>query len=82
MSALYTEADVPGLLVFAELTHQFWIKPDVKTAGELRQARGAYGLDPIARRRLGWKLDPAKVAPVEPVSPPVRARDPRLRAVS
>lgn len=82
MAKEYTEADVPGLRVVIDLTHRYWTDGDVKTAAELRQQRGAYGLDPIARRRLGWKLEPAKAAPVEPLAPPDAPRDPRLRAVS
>ena len=82
MAKEYTEADVPGLLLLADLTHAYWTKPETKLAGEIRQQRMSYGLDPMARRRLGWKLTPAPAAKVEPLTPPVRARDPRLRAVS
>lgn len=80
MAKEFTEADVPGLMLLIDLTHQYWTKPSIHLASELRQQRAAYGLDPLARRRLGWKLEPAK-EPVE-VRPPRTVRDPRLRAVS
>src|SRR5512146_3228888 len=50
MAGQYTEADIPGLLLVDDLTHRYWTKPDTKTAGEIRQQRAAYGLDPMARR--------------------------------
>ena len=82
MAKEYTEADVPGLRIVADLTHEYWTTrgDKTRTAAELRQQRGAYGLDPIARRRLGWKLEAGKPEPV--TEPLTKVRDPRLRAVS
>lgn len=84
MAAEYLEADIPGLIVLADLTHQYWRKPGVKIASELRQQRIAYGLDPMARRRLQWEV--ARVKEVErkaaPAATPPPSRDPRLRLVS
>jgi len=83
MAAEYLDADIPGLLILADLTHTYWLRPSVGTAGELRQQRIAYGLDPMARRRLQWEVARAE-AVRKPERPPSRARatDPRLRLVS
>lgn len=84
MAAEYVEADIEGLLVCVELTHKFWLKPDAKTAAELRSQRLSYGLDPKARRGLQWEIARAKEATkrTTPTPAPRRNVDPRLRLVS
>lgn len=84
MADEYLEADIPGLLILIDLTHNYWQKPTAQKAAELRQQRIAYGLDPMARRRLQWEV--ARVTEVQrksaPAATPPRSRDPRLRLVS
>lgn len=83
MADEYLEADIPGLLVLIDLTHLYWQKPSAKTAAELRQQRIAYGLDPMARRKLQWEVARAKEAERRTASPAsAPATDPRLRLVS
>lgn len=73
----YLKADIHGLYVLADLVDQYWCKPSVKLAAEIRQQRQCYGLTPIDRRRLQWEV--AKVDAVQP-KPPKREKstgDPR-----
>jgi len=83
MAHEYLEADIPGLLVLVDLTQLYWTRPSAKTAAELRQQRIAYGLDPMARRRLQWEVARAEAARrPDPQPSAKRAADPRLRLVS
>lgn len=68
MASRWMEADLQGLFVLAELTEQFWRKPGPVLAKEIRQARMAYGLTPLDRNRLQWKIDPAEKKTPEPVA--------------
>lgn len=83
MADEYLEADIPGLLILVDLTHLYWSRPSAKTASELRQQRIAYGLDPMARRRLQWEVARAEaVRQPKSTTPTKRTADPRLRLVS
>ena len=82
MAAEYLEADIPGLLLLVDLMHQYWRKPGVKIASELRQQRIAYGLDPMARRRLQWEVARVREAERKADPAPTPRRDPRLRLVA
>lgn len=56
MAAEYVKADLHGLFVLADLVDQYWKKPAVKLAAEIRQQRQCFGLTPIDRRRLQWEI--------------------------
>lgn len=62
MVSEYLDADVPGLLVLANLTDAYWKGVDKgqvgkELAAEIRLQRVDYGLTPIARRRLQWEVE-------------------------
>jgi len=56
--------DLHGLYVLADLTNQYWNKPSIQLAAEIRQQRMCYGLTPIDRRRLQWDMKPKADEPV------------------
>ncbi len=79
MAARYLPADLPGLYVLVELVDQFWLKPSADLAKEIRQQRQPYGLTPLDRNRLDWKIEAPKPAETT-AAPEVKARadfDPR-----
>lgn len=88
MAAEYIAADVPGLVILAQLIDRFnYGDPDL--AAEIRLQRQCFGLTPLDRRRLQWEIERAESAgrrrPSSSQAPPAAggARDPRraLRAV-
>lgn len=84
MVAEWVDADVPGLILLADLVNRYWHDGDPKLAAEIRMQQREYGLSPFARRSLQWEVKRAQTPALPPtVSPlPQRARDPRLRSVS
>lgn len=87
IAAELLEADVPGLLVLAELSEAFWRRPSAKAATELRHLASEYGLSPVARRRLQWStarvLRAAEVIDARPVDVrPVRSVRERLAVLA
>ena len=57
MSTQYREADMHALLRLAVLIDLFWIKPTVPLAAEIRQEESRFGLTPLDRMRLQWKIE-------------------------
>jgi hypothetical protein len=79
MARKYLQADLHGLYVLAELVDQFWTKPTPYMSAEIRAVRMPYGLTPLDRNRLDWKIEAPKPAETTAV-PEVKARadfDPR-----
>ncbi len=79
-------SDLHGLYLLADLVDQYWRKPSVTLAAEIRQQRQCFGLTPIDRRRLQWEVQRVDES-ARRVAPPSRQRvqgDPRalLHAVS
>ena len=64
MSTQYREADMHALLRLAVLIDLFWIKPTVPLAAEIRQEESRFGLTPLDRMRLQWKIEDEKPAKV------------------
>ncbi len=78
MASKYVEADLDGLYILAELMDQFHVAPDRELAAEIRLQRVAFGLTPIDRSRLQWKVEPAAPKPAEAKPEQKRAAfDPR-----
>jgi len=80
MAHEYLSADVHGLYVIAELHHSFWTNPTPQAAAELRLQLVGWGLSPIDRRRLEWRIDrdePGAARPIAAQVPPADADDPR-----
>ena len=76
MATEYTQADVYGLWILADLLQQYWDNPCPQIAAEIRLQRQCYGLTPIDRRRLQWEID--RVNETKPTtSRPKRVKDPR-----
>lgn len=89
MAAEFIAADVPGLLLVAQLMDRFNYGA-VELAGEIRLQRQCFGLTPLDRRRLQWEIERGESAekrrqraPGGAAEQPKRANDPRrhLRAV-
>jgi hypothetical protein len=59
MAPEYDESDVHGLLMLAELVDLFWRGPDRGLAAEIRLHRREFGLSPMSRRSLQWKIERA-----------------------
>ena len=85
MAPEYTQADVHGLYILADLIQQYWDDPSPQTAAEIRLQRQCYGLTPIDRRRLQWEIKRVEQPDKKPKpSRPKRQNDPRavLKSVS
>lgn len=81
MAAQYLQADVHALYRLAELVDRFWQAPSVRLASEIRHEEAGFGLTPLDRARLQWKV--AEEEPKPTVEYQEDAVDPRtaLRAV-
>lgn len=78
MAPEYTQSDVHGLLMLADLIQQYWDDPCPQIASEIRLQRQCYGLTPIDRRRLQWEIKRVDETPTRPKPKrPKRAKDPR-----
>lgn len=56
MAGEFLRSDLNGLYRLAILIDMFWSSPDKGIAAEIRQLEQAYGLGPLARRRLEWQV--------------------------
>lgn len=56
MASEYTQADVHQLVMLADLIDQYWRKPMVTLATEIRMRSQNFGLTPLDRRRLQWEI--------------------------
>lgn len=56
MAAEWLDSDREQLYMALELVDQFWCHPSAGTIRELRAMLAAFGLDPISRRRLDWRM--------------------------
>jgi len=75
----WVDADVPGLILLADLVNRYWMDGDPKIAAEIRLQQREFGLSPLSRRSLQWEVKRVEAVKVTPA--PVKVRDPRLRAV-
>ena len=57
MASQFLQADVHALRRLAVLIDDFWVAPGTSLAGEIRQQEARFGLTPLDRWRLQWKLD-------------------------
>lgn len=88
MAAEYIAADIPGLVLVAELVDRFNYG-EVALAAEIRLQRQCFGLTPLDRRRLQWEIKRVEAADrqrpqqTSQTTSAGGARDPRraLRAV-
>jgi hypothetical protein len=66
MAAEYDRSDLSGLLIIADLTHDYWAGKRGMTkkeiAAEIRLQRREYGLGPMSRRSLQWQIEQAEKA--------------------
>jgi hypothetical protein len=63
IATLYLDCDISGLELIAMLVDR--VNRGTASAailGELRQWEDRFGLNPVARRRLGWEVKPAQPA--------------------
>ena len=60
MSSEYADADIYQLYALAAIMDNFFRAPTAALAGELRQARAAFGLTPYDRRKLEWTIEEAE----------------------
>ncbi len=89
MAPRWLPSDVEGLYLLAILRNEFFMKPTATLAGEIRQHEARFGLTPVDRKRLDWRIqgpqqtEPMKPAPVLDDVPEPENFDPRavLRAV-
>jgi hypothetical protein len=79
MATRYVEGDMDGLIVLARLMDRWNCgEQTTQLAAEIRLQRMPYGLTPLDRNRLQWKIEPAAAKPAEPKPEPKRAAfDPR-----
>jgi hypothetical protein len=61
MAAEYIPADVPGLVIVAQLVDRFHYG-EVQLAAEIRLQRQCFGLTPLDRRRLQWEIERGETA--------------------
>lgn len=71
MASELARADVHGLFRLAALVDDYWTaegpKDRAKISGEVRLLSATFGLDPISRRKLGWRFESAPKRPVNRV---------------
>lgn len=79
MRAEFAQADVHGLYILAELVDRFWTTGSLDVAKEIRLELEKYGLTPLARRSLQWKLPKQAEQPAqaEAAAPEQAGEDPR-----
>lgn len=79
MGAQFLEADRHALYRLAILIDAFWLEPSKELASEIRQQEARFGLTPLDRWRLQWKVEAAPAAVKAPVEVPTD--DPRVVAI-
>lgn len=57
MAPEYVHMDRHRLYQLVKLVDQFWRKPTVAVAAEIRQVSQGFGLSPLDRRRLQWEVE-------------------------
>lgn len=57
MADAFLASDQHGLFILARLVDAYWRNPSKELAAEIRLQRQCFGLTPIDRRRLDWKVD-------------------------
>lgn len=66
MASEYDRSDLSGLLILADLVHDYWAGKRGMTkkeiAAEIRLQRREYGLGPMSRRSLQWTIEQADEA--------------------
>lgn len=81
MASQWIKADLPQLVMLAELVDAFHFAPTAALGAEIRQQRTSFGLTPIDRRRLQWTIEPDDATPAKPAQPAAQpkapAEDPR-----
>jgi hypothetical protein len=78
VASKFLRVDEHALFVIAALRDLFWRTPDAALAAEIRLQEARFGLDPLARRRLGWEIhDGPAPAPEQPEPPEAEPPDPR-----
>jgi hypothetical protein len=76
MSSQWLEADTDVLYRLARLVDSFWSAPDPKIAAEIRQIEARFGLAPLDRMRLQWKIETEE--PKAAMETTEEEEDPRL----
>lgn len=83
MAEEFLEADRHALVRLAVLVEAFWREPSKELAAEIRLQEARFGLTPVDRHRLQWKVEPSERKP--PTAKELRdeGKDPRevFRAV-
>lgn len=81
MAGAFLEADKHPLTRLAMLVNDFWLRPSATIAAEIRQQEARFGLTPLDRRRLEWKIgdEPAKAVPK--IAPEAEPDDPRITMI-
>lgn len=64
MATEFFQADVHAIQRLAVLVDHFWIAPAASLAAEIRQQEARFGLTPLDRWRLQWKLEDEPKKPV------------------
>jgi len=85
MAAEWVKAEVHEIALGAELHDAYFWTRNPKFLAEIRLWLPLYGLTPMARRQLNWKVGKATDAPARPAAPLAKpVDDPRkvLRMVS
>lgn len=63
MAAQWLESDIQPLLRLAILVDQFWTTPTKELAADIAKHEARFGLTPLDRMRLQWKLEAAPEKP-------------------
>lgn len=70
------QIDIQALHMLIVLMQQWWTKPTVELAREIRLQRQAFGVTPQDRQRLHWEVEAPNVSP--PAPKPRRSKRPRI----
>lgn len=81
MAEQWLASDVHVLRRLAVLVNEYWHRPTPTVLAEIRQQEARFGLTPMDRHRLQWKIDMDRDAagsgPDESDAPPPPTKDPR-----
>lgn len=78
MASQWLESDIDGLILLARFRNKLWGSLDERLAAEVRQQEARFGLAPLDRWRLQWKVEQETIKKTAPEQEDEQADDPRV----
>lgn len=79
MASQYLDTDVDALCRLAVVVDDFWYRPKLVAFEAINRAQAAFGLTPLDRRRLEWRIESGDggEVPADMPATPESYEDPR-----